>query len=164
MASSSWKGCLINSPHTKVFGNNTRRRNKMTFQMLPVINVQPMRFPDLIHHKQRGGCNFRNSMDKLPMPQAKKRPSSIPPFLTPFGYCCVRSAFLDPSFFPLKTLALHLPRKPSDCWRTSLVLLRFNHTAPLPHRPFSPWACDCPFTLRPPATESFCHNHNFASS
>lgn len=72
--------------------------------------------------------------------------------------------FPRPFFFSLKTLALHLPRKPSDCWKTSLVHLRFNHTAPLPHRPFAPWACDCPLTPPPPSTESFSHNHNFAST
>ena len=99
MASSSRKGCLINLPHTKASGDDTIRGNKMTFQMLPFINVQPMRFPDFIHHKQRGGCGFRNSMDMLGTTHRQKRPSSVPPFLTPFGYRSVRPAFLHPSFF-----------------------------------------------------------------
>lgn len=100
MAPSSRKGCRIDLPHTKASGDDTRRGNKMTFQMLPLINVQPMRFPDFIHHKQRGGCSFRNSMAMLRTTHRQRRPSSVPPFLTPFGYRYIRPAFLDPSFFP----------------------------------------------------------------
>lgn len=102
VAPSSRKGCRINLPHTKASGDDTRRGNKMTFQMLPLINVQPVRFPDFIHHKQRGGCSFRNSMDmfRIAWHTGKKRPSSVPPVLTPFGYRYIRPAFLDPSFFP----------------------------------------------------------------
>lgn len=53
-----------------------------------------------------------------------------------------------------KTLAVHVPQKPSDCSRTSQLILRFNHTTPLPHGPFSPGFCESP----PPA-ESLSHNH-----
>lgn len=116
-----------------------------------------VRFPDLIHRKQRGVCSFRNSMDLLPITQTKKRQ-----FCSTFSHSIwlplYKACFSRPFFFP-QNCGSTFTQKASR-----LTVLRLAsyflgsqplHTIPLLRSLLSPWSCDSP----PPA-ESSHHNHN----
>lgn len=85
----------------------------------------------------------------------QKRNSST--FLTPFGYRYIRLVFLDSSFLTKLWLYIYLKCLHVDCSGTSQLLLRFHHTTPLLHCPFSPQSCD---SLPIPSPESFNHDHS----